>query len=106
MSDFDDLRNLASDDDDFSFDDLDFDDEVPFERLGKAIGEDDDGDEDWDDTDEEEGGSGFNITIPEPVLEAVGSINSLERLILSAMLFGNVLIIGITLLLITGRIGG
>lgn len=107
MSDFDDLRSLTDDDDDFSFDDLD-DGEIPFDKLGKAIGEEDDDDDEWADTGLSVGtssGSG-GLAIPAPVLELVSSMNSLERMVLSIMLFANVVVIGITLLLLTGRIGG
>jgi HEAT repeat protein len=104
MSDFDDLRNLADDDDDFSFDKLDFDDgEIPFDKIGKTIGEEDD-DEDWDD-DAGASGGGASFELPEPVAQLIGSMNSLERMILSIMLFANVFVIGIVMLLLTGRMG-
>jgi hypothetical protein len=103
MADFDDLRNLT--DDDFSFDDFDEDD-VDFDNLGKTIGEEDD--DEWDDTETD-----IDIAIDAvtesaafaQVQAVVFSINSLERMLLSVMLFANVLVVGLALLMITGRLG-
>jgi hypothetical protein len=111
MSDFDDLRNLTGDDDDFSFDSLDFDDsEISFDKLGRAIGEKDDDEDDWEDTGADSAG-GFDLgTMTDsplfaPIKELVFSMNSLERMLLSVMLFANVLVIGLAMLVVTGRLG-
>lgn len=111
MADFDDLRNLT-DDDDFSFDNFDDGDEVDFDRLGRAIGEEDD-DDDWDDTESEGGGLNLDALTDSPLFAQaseqagvlVGSINSLERMLLSVMLFANVFVVGLAMLMITGRLG-
>lgn len=111
MADFDDLRNLT-DDDDFSFDDFEDGDEVDFDRLGKAIGEEDD--EEWDEEEEESildvgldvlADSPLVAQVSEQVTTLVSSINSLERMLLSVMLFANVLVVGLAMLMVTGRLG-
>jgi hypothetical protein len=85
MDDFDDLRNLTEDDRSsgrISFDELSADDE--FE--GMAIDD----------------GSDFDSTSSSgPFL----GMSARERMFLSIMLFGNVLVLGIGLLLATGRMG-
>ena len=114
MDDFDDLRSLTEDDDDFSFDDIDFDEDIPFDRMGKAIGEedDDDGDDVWADTGSDDGGGSLAVLdnlMDSPLFgEAqtlVFSMNSLERMILSGLMFAIILVLGLGLLMATGRFG-
>ena len=85
MDDFDDLRNLNDDDRSsgrMAFDDLSADDE--FEGL--AIDEE---------------GDFASTTSSGPFL----GMSARERMVLSVMLFGNVLVLGIGLLMATGRMG-
>jgi hypothetical protein len=84
MDDFDDLRNLGEDDRSsgrISFDELSADDE--FE--GMAIDD----------------GSGSASASSGPFL----GMNARERMVLAVMLFANVLVLGIGILIATGRMG-
>lgn len=101
MSDFD-FRDLGDDEgdeefDDFSFDDVGDDDDDEF-SYGQEIGLEDD----FDELEPEEPGP-VNQFVGEMGSE-IGGMSSQQRLILSAMLFGNVLILSIGALLVTGRI--
>ena len=88
---FDDLRDLTSDDDDdineFSFDDI-VDDDSEF-GYGQEIL-----------TEEEIAAA----NAPGPVEEFVSSMSASERMFLSLMLFANIAVIGLALLLATNRI--
>lgn len=89
MSDFDDLRGLADDEEqsgEYVFDDVDAD-EFDFE-YGEEIG----------------AASGF-VERPGPINQLLGTMTAQERMMLTIMLFGNVLVLGIALLLVTGRVG-
>lgn len=89
MSDFDDLRGLTGDEDefdDFSFDDIVDDDDFAY---GQEI---------------DEPGSNEPAE-PGPINKLLGSMTAQQRLIISAMLFGNVLVLSIGILMVTGRIG-
>ncbi|MGJ3238295.1 MAG: hypothetical protein ACFE0Q_06280 [Anaerolineae bacterium] len=90
MTDFDDFRNLTQDEDenDFSFEDFVEDDEFGY---GQEI--------------ELEGAQSTTTTQPGPINQLLGSMTAQQRLILSMMLFGNVLLLSVGMLLATGRIG-
>ncbi|MGB7340338.1 MAG: hypothetical protein WBC91_15685 [Phototrophicaceae bacterium] len=94
MSDFDDFRDMFDDDDDDEYSDISFDDIVDEDLdYGQEIGYTDE----FDVIDEPvEAG---------PVNQFVNSMTPQQRLIISAMLFGNVLILAIGLLIATGRLG-
>lgn len=98
MSDFD-FRDLTDDEDEdfseFSFDDVGDDEDDEF-AYGQEIGLEDD----FDDIEDEEPGP-----INKFVNDIFGGLNSQQRLILSAMFFGNVLLGSFGLLLVTNRIG-
>lgn len=78
-----DFRSLT-DDDDFSFDE-----EFDLDSLGQEL--DDEG----------------NVVVeePGPLNQFLGSMSAAQRMILMLMLFANVLVLGLGLLLATGRIG-
>jgi len=95
MADFDDLRGLTEDDDeeeafgaDFSFDDLSSDGEIDF-SYGEEIYEEEN----------------LAPEKPGPVNQLLNTMTAQERMLLTIMLFGNVLVLGIAMLLVTGRIG-
>ena len=81
-----DLRDELYDDDDNDFGDFDSDDDLPV-QLGRVIGEDDD----------------FASTGSRGDGRILG-MTAAERAFLSAMVFLNVLVLGVGLLMATGRI--
>ncbi|MEM9951176.1 MAG: hypothetical protein AAF846_06240 [Chloroflexota bacterium] len=97
MSDFDDLRGLLDDDDDdlddysdISFDDIvDDDDEFAY---GQEIGA----------TDQF---APVAPAEPGPINKFLSALKPQQRLIVAAMIFGNVLVLSIGVLLATGRLG-
>jgi len=93
----DDLRDF--DDDASGGDEFDFEDELPA-NLQEAIGDDFDEFADTGGDDES-----FGELLGQAWNEVVSSMSPGERAFISAMIFFNVLVLGLGLLLATGRIG-
>ena len=90
MADFD-FRDLTDDEDD-SFGEFSFDDN---DDYGQEIGLEDD----FDDELNEPG------PVNKFINDILGTLNAQQRMILSMMFFGNVLILSFGLLLVTNRLG-